>query len=77
MAVGPVQPAFYAAFIETVDAGPEFLRSQWDREAWPAMAARLEEIFATRTQAEWVAAFEGGVHRVTPGRPMGWIRCTS
>jgi alpha-methylacyl-CoA racemase len=74
MAVGPLEPAFYAAFIETVDAEPEFLRSQWDREAWPAMAVRLEEIFATRTQAEWVAAFEGVDACVTPVLSMDEAR---
>lgn len=66
MAVGPLEPQFYRAFIETVGADPAYLEMQWDRPSWPEMGRRLEELFATRTQAEWVAAFEGVDACVTP-----------
>lgn len=66
MAVGPLEPMFYKAFIETVCDDPGDLRFQWNRDAWPAMAARLEEIFAARTQAEWIEVFDGVDACVTP-----------
>ena len=66
MAVGPLEPQFYRAFIETVGADPAYLDRQWDRPSWPEMARRLEALFATRTQADWVAAFDGVDACVTP-----------
>jgi len=74
MAVGPLEPMFYKAFIETVGGDPGILRFQWNRDAWPAMSAHLEEIFATRTQSEWVDAFEGVDACVTPVLSMDEAR---
>jgi len=66
MAVGPLEPQFYRTFIETVGADPAFLDMQWDRPSWPEMARQLEALFATRTQADWAAAFDGLDACVTP-----------
>src|SRR5690606_7170738 len=37
-----------------------------DKGNWPALAAQFEEIFASRTQEEWIAAFEGVDACVSP-----------
>jgi alpha-methylacyl-CoA racemase len=35
------------------------LRSQWQREEWPALREKLARIFLSRTRAEWCALLEG------------------
>ncbi|MEU5397874.1 CaiB/BaiF CoA-transferase family protein [Streptomyces sp. NPDC005963] len=67
MAVGSVEPQFYAVLLDVLGlaADPLFDR-QHDRDAWPAMSARLGEVFARRTRAEWTATFDGTQSCVTP-----------
>jgi alpha-methylacyl-CoA racemase len=61
VAVGAIEPAFYAQLLEGLGLAEEVaadLRAhQLDATAWPAQAARFEEVFATRTRAEWVEVF--------------------
>ncbi|MEU0690705.1 CaiB/BaiF CoA transferase family protein [Streptomyces uncialis] len=67
MAVGSVEPQFYAVLLHVLGLtdDPLFAR-QHDRGAWPSMSARLDEVFAGRTRAEWTAAFDGTQSCVTP-----------
>ncbi|MEU5974833.1 CaiB/BaiF CoA-transferase family protein [Streptomyces sp. NPDC047315] len=67
MAVGSVEPQFYAALLDVLGLSddPLFAR-QHDRAEWPRMARRLTEVFATRTRDEWTAAFDGTESCVTP-----------
>jgi alpha-methylacyl-CoA racemase len=67
MAVGCVEPQFYAELLRVLNLGddPLFAR-QHERDAWPAMARRLAAVFATRTRAQWTEAFEGTESCVTP-----------
>ena len=39
------------------DVAADLRAHQLDATAWPAQAARFEEVFATRTRAEWVEVF--------------------
>ncbi|MFJ7420968.1 CaiB/BaiF CoA transferase family protein [Streptomyces uncialis] len=67
MAVGCVEPRFYATTLAVLGLGDDpLLAAQHDTAAWPAMSARLAERFATRTRDEWTAAFEGNDACVTP-----------
>ena len=60
VAVGSLEPEFYAALLRVLDLTDDSgFAHQHDRAAWPAMAARLADIFATRTRDEWAAAFAG------------------
>ena len=60
MAVGALEPAFYARLLEGLDmATPEHVAAQMDREWWPQMRRELELRFGLRTMAEWVRVFEG------------------
>jgi alpha-methylacyl-CoA racemase len=52
--VGTLEDKFYAGLLERLGLDPADW-PQWDEARWPALAARLEEIFATRTAAEWDA----------------------
>jgi len=59
MAVGAIEPQFYAELLRLLGLGEEELPDQMDRDAWPAMKERLSAIFATRTRAEWEEIFDG------------------
>jgi alpha-methylacyl-CoA racemase len=58
LTVGPLEQKFYVDLLERLGLHVEQW-PQWDRERWPALAAELERIFATRTLAAWQAALEG------------------
>lgn len=66
MAVGALEPQFYAALLHHLGLGGEELPAQFDRATWPAMKERLGAIFATKTRAEWTAIFEQVDACVTP-----------
>jgi alpha-methylacyl-CoA racemase len=66
MAVGALEPHFYAALIDGLGLAGEELPGQYDRDEWPALAARFEETFARRTRDEWSAIFEGTDACVAP-----------
>ena len=65
MAVGALEPQFYRELLDTLGLdGDEW--PQHDRAQWPRQSARLAEIFASRTRAEWEEAFAGRDACVTP-----------
>ncbi|GLF97943.1 CaiB/BaiF CoA transferase family protein [Streptomyces yaizuensis] len=67
LAVGCVEPQFYAALLKALGlTGDPLFAAQHDRDAWPAMGARLAAVFAGRTRAEWEAVFDGSESCVTP-----------
>lgn len=66
MAVGAIEPEFYAELLDGLGLGDEDLPAQMDRVAWPAMKRRLAEIFVTRTRDEWTETFIGRDACVTP-----------
>ncbi len=59
VAIGSIEPQFYAMLLEKVGLTEEALPAQNDRSAWPAMRERLATIFRTRTRDAWCAAMEG------------------
>lgn len=66
MAVGAIEPQFYAALLERLQLDPSTLPRQMDRASWPALKQRFAELFKRRTQAEWTAIFEGSDACVAP-----------
>ena len=65
VAVGALEPQFYAELLARLDLDP----AQWpqhDRDAWPAQAEQLAEVFRTRTRDEWAQVFEGSDACVAP-----------
>lgn len=54
-----MEPKFYALLREKcgLDA-PEF-DAQWDAAQWPALKARVAEVFLTRSRAQWCELLEG------------------
>jgi alpha-methylacyl-CoA racemase len=53
VAVGAIEPQFYALLIEKLGLASEALPAQMDRASWPAMKARFAAIFKTKTRDEW------------------------
>lgn len=59
IAIGPLEPHFYALLLDRVGASAELAGAQYDTARWPDQAAELAALFATRTRAEWCALLEG------------------
>jgi alpha-methylacyl-CoA racemase len=66
MAVGAIEPQFFAAFVKGLGLDIEKLPQQNDREHWPEMHQKFGSIFATKTRDEWCAIFDGTDACVTP-----------
>ncbi len=66
MAVGPLEPVFYAELLNGLGLDPAELPGQYDREGWPELRRRFRGAFAQRTRAEWEEVFDGTDACVTP-----------
>lgn len=73
VAVGALEPQFYAALLAGLGLAAEELPTQLDRAGWPVLRARFTETFASRTQPEWVARFEGTDACVTAVLPFSEV----
>jgi alpha-methylacyl-CoA racemase len=58
LAVGALEPQFYAALLDGLGLGAD-APDRSDPRNWPALRALLTERFKTRTRDEWAAAFAG------------------
>jgi alpha-methylacyl-CoA racemase len=65
MAVGALEPQFYAELVRLLDPGDD-LPHQFDTARWPELRERFAAAFATRTQQEWASVFEGTDACVAP-----------
>jgi alpha-methylacyl-CoA racemase len=66
MAVGAIEPQFYAELLRVLGLDGSALPAQGDRSGWPALRAAIGERFATRSRDEWVALFRGTDACVAP-----------
>ena len=66
LAVGAIEPQFYAMLLEGLGLAGEDLPGQMDRENWPVLKARFAEVIGGRTRDEWAAVFEGSDACVAP-----------
>ena len=66
VAVGALEPHFYAALLAGLGLSGEDLPAQLDRTGWSRLRAAFTAAFATRTRDEWAAAFDGSDACVTP-----------
>jgi alpha-methylacyl-CoA racemase len=66
VAVGALEPQFYAALLAGLGLADADLPQQFDRDRWAETKARFTEIFATRTRDEWAAVFADTDACVTP-----------
>ncbi|MEU9130877.1 CaiB/BaiF CoA-transferase family protein [Kitasatospora sp. NPDC048540] len=70
MAVGALEPQFYAEFAALLELGAD-APAQYDPARWPELRTLIADRFATRTQAEWTARFEGTDACVAPVLTLG------
>ncbi len=66
VAVGALEPRFYAALLKGLRLSQENLPAQHDRAAWPAMRERFAEIFSQQPRDHWASIFEGTEACVSP-----------
>jgi alpha-methylacyl-CoA racemase len=59
VAVGSIEPQFYAELLEKTGLDREELPKQNDEEAWPAMKERVAAVFRTKTRDQWCDIMEG------------------
>jgi alpha-methylacyl-CoA racemase len=59
VSIGSIEPQFYAELLKRtgLDGDPE-LAGQMDRSTWPALKAKLAEVFRSRTRDEWCDEME-------------------
>ena len=59
IALGSIEPQFYALLLEKAGLTDPAFSAQMDRAAWPELKARLAAVIAGKTRAEWSAIMEG------------------
>ncbi len=66
VAVGAIEPAFFAALLDGLDLDPALAADQHDPARWPALRHALAERFAARPRDVWAERFAGTDACVTP-----------
>ena len=66
LAVGALEPQFWAELLDRVGLAADDLPAQLDRDGWPLLRERLAATFRTRTRDEWCALLEGTDACVAP-----------
>ena len=66
VAVGALEPEFFAALVAKLELDPGAFADRWNPRAWPAIRARLEAAFAERPRDEWAALFADSDACVAP-----------
>ena len=59
IALGPLEPHFYAELLELVGASAELRENQNDPGTWQERAEALADIFRTKSRDEWCVLLEG------------------
>jgi alpha-methylacyl-CoA racemase len=73
IAVGAIEPQFYAALLAGLGLADEDLPAQGDRSGWPRLRARFTEVIAGRPRDEWTRIFAGTDACVTPVLSFGEV----
>lgn len=66
IAVGAIEPPFYAAFIKGLGLDLASLPKQLDKRSWPEMKQRVAAIVKSKTRAEWEQIYNGTDACVAP-----------
>ena len=59
IAIGAIEPQFYARLLALAGASDPAFGRQWDRGDWPALKEKFAALFATRPRDAWCALLEG------------------
>jgi alpha-methylacyl-CoA racemase len=71
VAIGSIEPQFYAELLRLTGLEGEALPRQMDRSQWPALKERFAAVFRTRTRDEWCELMEGSDVCFAPVLSMG------
>ena len=71
LAIGCLEPAFYAEWLRLAGLDGEELPAQFDIAGWPVLRARFAEVVASCTRDEWAALTDGTDACVAPVLTMG------
>lgn len=66
MAVGALEPKFYAELLVRLELDPASLPAQMDRERWGELREVFSRRFGERTRADWIEVFSDGDACVAP-----------
>ncbi|NLG56687.1 MAG: CoA transferase [Rhodococcus sp.] len=66
MAVGAIEPQFYALLLQGLELDPAELPAQMDTSKWPELKELFADVFVRRTRDEWTEIFGGTDACVTP-----------
>lgn len=66
MAVGPIEPQFFAVMLEGLGVSVDEYGAQHDEAQYARQAGLLSSIFERKKQAEWASIFDGKDACVTP-----------
>lgn len=66
IAVGAIEPAFYAQLRSIAGIDDPDFDKPWDRARWPRLKDKLTAVFASRSRDEWARLFEGTDACVAP-----------
>ncbi|MBK4738715.1 CaiB/BaiF CoA transferase family protein [Noviherbaspirillum pedocola] len=59
VAIGSIEPQFYALLLKHCGLDDPAFREQLDQRSWPMLRNRLADVFKTRTRDEWCSLMEG------------------
>ncbi len=59
IALGSIEPQFYALLVEKAGLDAEDFSAQMDQSRWPEYQEKLTRVFKTKTRDEWTAIMEG------------------
>lgn len=66
LAIGSLEPQFFAAMLAGLGLDPDDTPQQWDVESWPRLRAMITEAVVSRSRGEWSEVFAGTDACVTP-----------
>jgi len=68
--IGALEPPFFARLLSELRIPASEFPEPWDRSCWPALRARFEQIFRSKTQAQWCELLENTDACFAPVLPM-------
>ena len=66
LAVGPLEPQFFAELVEKAGLPAAHRSTQMETAGWPARRQEYAEVFRQKTRDEWAAIFDGSDACATP-----------
>jgi alpha-methylacyl-CoA racemase len=66
VAVGAMEPQFYALLLDGLGLSDRELPDQNDRARWPELGKLFEDVFAEHSREHWIGIFDGTDACVTP-----------